>query len=260
MNTKKTCGFTLIELLVVIAIIAILASIIVPSVGGALERAKTTACLSNMKQLTASILLYATERQGVLPPTDAVVHQVGYRTSWAGELIKGGYVDAPLSNSPSEIPKSSVFRCPSGFSDAIWDSNTPSDPWSFERRHLRPWASSVDVEGSTKYAHVWYTINGQTEPDTGKNRGFVFIRPYPNTNILTRSTLQATPLDKIVVLADGNFIINQSPNRIHARHSNKTITNFSFLDGRVESIKTRIFSVSNRNDPTIYPRFPNLEN
>ena len=55
-NSRPT-GFTLIELLVVIAIIAILAAILFPVFAQAREKARTTACLSNTKQIGTAVLL-----------------------------------------------------------------------------------------------------------------------------------------------------------------------------------------------------------
>jgi prepilin-type N-terminal cleavage/methylation domain-containing protein len=68
MNRKT--GFTLIELLVVIAIIAILAAILFPVFARARESARRAACLSNMKQVTTGVLMYAQDYDEVLPFMD----------------------------------------------------------------------------------------------------------------------------------------------------------------------------------------------
>jgi len=60
-------GFTLIELLVVIAIIAILAAILFPVFARAREKARQSSCLSNLKQIGLSTLMYVQDYDEKFP-------------------------------------------------------------------------------------------------------------------------------------------------------------------------------------------------
>jgi prepilin-type N-terminal cleavage/methylation domain-containing protein/prepilin-type processing-associated H-X9-DG protein len=66
-NSRK--GFTLVELLVVIGIIALLISILLPSLNRARETANRVKCGSNMRQIGQAIMLYANENKGNYPRT-----------------------------------------------------------------------------------------------------------------------------------------------------------------------------------------------
>ncbi len=66
LSHRKT-GFTLIELLVVIAIIAILAAILFPVFAQAREKARATACLSNMKQIGLASNMYLQDYDEQMP-------------------------------------------------------------------------------------------------------------------------------------------------------------------------------------------------
>ena len=67
-NRRKRSGFTLVELLVVVAIIALLISILLPSLSKAREAARAVGCSSNMKQFVIANQLYADEEDGYFVP------------------------------------------------------------------------------------------------------------------------------------------------------------------------------------------------
>src|SRR5690349_15569992 len=66
-HRSSRAGFTLVELLVVIGIIALLISILLPSLNRAREQAYRVQCMSNERQILSAVLLYANQWKGMLP-------------------------------------------------------------------------------------------------------------------------------------------------------------------------------------------------
>lgn len=92
-------GFTLIELLVVIAIIAILAAILFPVFARAREKARTTTCQSNLKQLATALHMYAQDYDEKFCP-NYIVKSPGIIAHWY-ETVQPYVKNAQLVVCPS---------------------------------------------------------------------------------------------------------------------------------------------------------------
>ncbi len=69
---RKRSAFTLVELLVVVSIIAILVSVLLPSMRKARDIAKRTVCKANMRSLGLGILIYAESYEGKIPASSSL--------------------------------------------------------------------------------------------------------------------------------------------------------------------------------------------
>jgi prepilin-type N-terminal cleavage/methylation domain-containing protein/prepilin-type processing-associated H-X9-DG protein len=131
---QKT-GFTLVELLVVIGVIALLAGILVPSLAKARGHSRRTACLSNLRTLGQSLVMYANDHKERLPngnpPQTA--------DDWAGTqnvlvAFNRNYVKSPA-----------VFRCPEDNDDVPTEINNAD--------YLTPNSARLSYE----FYSVWWT-------------------------------------------------------------------------------------------------------
>jgi len=116
---RPRAGFTLLELLVVVAIVALLLALLLPSLGGAREAARTGVCASNQRQLAAALLLYAGDHADRAAP-GAADHRANL-TRWHGSrrdpsgpfLPEGGALTPYLSGDGSGPGASRAVRaCP----------------------------------------------------------------------------------------------------------------------------------------------------
>ena len=107
---ENSSAFTLIELLVVIAITAILAALLLPALCRAKASAQRTECLSNLRQITLGIQLYAGDNQDTLPAAPNVTGgpiETNHAAIFYKRLIRN-YVGLHNASSPQD----KVFACP----------------------------------------------------------------------------------------------------------------------------------------------------
>jgi prepilin-type N-terminal cleavage/methylation domain-containing protein/prepilin-type processing-associated H-X9-DG protein len=236
LNVMKTPtvrrGFTLIELLVVIAIIAILAALLLPALARAKEKAKTTQCFSNMRQLGIATQLYATDNNDYVP----------------GDNFGGGYfyanMLAPYVSSVkiegnqvynanvlyTNYSRIGVYHCPS----FLAPNTAGQSPYT-----LHYTINSIDFAAyaaSRTYIHADY--QKLSSIPTGASRVAYFAEISDNPPFDPKNFAGYNIWETTDTAFDPKGLPNSNPRMIKSidkRHGGSTA--LAFLDGHIEVVK-----------------------
>lgn len=213
-------AFTLIELLVVIAIIAILAAILFPVFARVKESAKTTKSLAQMRQLAASVMMYAGDHEDFFVPASMrTTNPADTPLIWTQglspyiknkDLLVAEGSDGAYASDWSERRHQSV-----GYSDATgYDplstalpGNAPAGTEGFSSV-----ANFSQAEETAKVGLFAVTANAPKGVTTTKHRGYVF-NPYNGNNDPGGVYAKGLPLisDRDLVVETGDSRYPNSP-------------------------------------------------
>jgi len=249
---KRREGFTLIELLVVIAIIALLLSILLPSLRIAKLRAQELICKSNMNQIGKAAITYASENDNKMRGAELATPDMSENIKSLWQLCYAPY----LGGDSSEVERFweiAAYNCPSyPNKSGIQTQDFCINAWRYEGDNVdgSELRGSVNVTalkntGSkihlSEYAYSEWQKNASGQwVDTGNKLSGVKIVTPEDYQGLDTPAQQKNLLSKLIWM-DVRFL-RHLPNataeaadrRVSRGRHKKTGTNNLFFDGHVE--------------------------
>jgi prepilin-type N-terminal cleavage/methylation domain-containing protein/prepilin-type processing-associated H-X9-DG protein len=230
---SRQSGFTLIELLVVIAIIAILASLLLPAMSRAKQRAQAVNCMNNTKQIMIGWRMYAEDGNDLLAPNDFPYTTPYARESTAVQASMRNWVvgtmeqptdaaDYPATHGGiSELLDPNTVLSPYLPSKAVWQC--PADYYVDPKAHVvHPRSYSMNSAVGT----VWYSSSAYTAggPPLGSpvQGGWLNGKAYDTAQTTWKvfgrmsSFINPSPSDIWVIMDENAYSINDGSMAISA--------------------------------------------
>jgi prepilin-type N-terminal cleavage/methylation domain-containing protein/prepilin-type processing-associated H-X9-DG protein len=184
-------GFTLVELLVVIGIIALLISILLPSLNKARETANRAKCASNLHQIGLAILLYQNENQQLSPRTIMDL-------SGAPTPIWGTATQVPGTADPFGTPNEGANNVSASFFLLARIEQLTPAVFICPSSNAEAW----DFGGGANSAQNWTDWNGTT--GIGKNLSYSYENPFASNTAISNGWQLKNPDATYAVASDLN--------------------------------------------------------